>query len=316
MENENLDKSKTNIKDSEEIKPLKPIKNIDGYSLEETAKILNRSVATIKRYLELPNEYGLKLIDNELIDKASVENLVQRRKESGEKWSNTDIYRRYCKETFSNLKTPVTFEEYFTKGFVKGNEKLIDLNLYMSFDDVVSYLNLATFTVRAYINQQKKFRCLIDGFDDYVLKEDVIKYGSRTEICIKYSHCKKKLPYTHFKDKSITICNSCERKIENEKLEERKMEEMEYQKTIKKYNSLYVGGYFICQNAFIKEDFVSHLIPLHGQIRVISTDSLNQPSFLADENGNIVTFKNHAICRGVLINLLKEKELRMNNKNK
>lgn len=281
-----------NSKDTEINKKETSIKTEKNfYTYKEAAEVLNKTVSTIKNYIR-NNEHGLILLEKDKLDKKSVNELAIRNDLSHREWTLREKYSNYVLDLFKISKHPLEYEKWLNIDEDKRNDyqkefhKNIDLEFYISFEDALNILGLAETTVKAYI-RNGVFTSLIQGYSGFLLKESVINYRKNLSIALEEKNKEK----------------------ENQKEKEKRQELLE-----EKLKNCFVGGYIQCNNAFIKETLVTHITPVCNEIRIIHNDELNSPSFLSDDFGEIIKFKDKEETRKMTIFILKIIERKKVNK--
>lgn len=261
------------------------------YTYNEAAEVLNKTVSTIKNYIK-NEEHGLILLEKNKLDKNSVNDLAIRNDLSHKEWALKEKYSNYVLDLFKISKLPLGYEKWLNinedkrDNYQKEFHEDIDLELYISFKDTLNILGLAETTVKAYI-RNGVFTPLIQGYSGFLLKESVINYRKNLSVALERKNKEK----------------------EDQKEKEKRQELLE-----EKLRNCFVGGYIQCNNAFIKETLVTHITPVHNEIRIIHNDELNSPSFLSDDFGEIIKFKDKEETRKMTIFILKIIERKKVNK--
>jgi hypothetical protein len=251
------------------------------YTYDEAAEILGLAVGTVKSYINY-DEYGLVRISTNKLDKESVDKLAAKRLEETKNYDIQQNYENYVKTLFKEQKVPLSKDEWLNNSTQLGRENKINLKEYITFEEAIEELKFTETTLKAYI-RNGTIESLIPGFYDYLLKDSVINYHKNMQIERAKKQAEK----------------------EKKRLEEERLENL---KNI--VSNCFIGGYIQCNNAFVKETLVTHITPVHGQVRIFSKDELNDISFLSDADGNILNFKTSSEARQVIIYLLKQISIR------
>lgn len=273
-----IDRTKPITQDKEIISETR--KEIEFYTYEQAAELLHKAIGTIKSYIS-NNQHGLILLETNKLDKESVDILVAKNDLQHKEWELKQKYEEYVLALFKNNKMPLEFDEWLT---YQGKDidlcqiaKDIDLEMYISFENALNILCITESTLRAYIRNEV-FNTLIKGFSGFLLKSDVVDYRKNLSVAIEKKNIEKK----------------------KEKEKEERLASIE-----EKLKNCFVGGYIQCNNAFVKESYITQIVPVHNEIRIMHDNELTTPSFLCDEKGTVIKLKDNLETREMAMYLLK-----------